>query len=121
MLYPTRGGLSHARRGSRGCADGLCPIQDSLLCDLSPWRLGLALKGQFWLTKQNIFTENCLRQRNPQDPLISLISLATVDLSLLVNCFEFPVKDLSGKIKLSFFFNHQLKQLVVCSQLAVNF
>ena len=48
MLYPTLGGLSHARRGPRGCADGLWPIQDSLLCDLPPWWLRLALMGKFW-------------------------------------------------------------------------
>ena len=89
--------------GLSGCADGLCTIHDSLLCDLSSWRLGLALKGRFWLKKQNLFTENCLRQRNPKDPLLSLISLTTVDLSLSVICFEFPVRDLSGKFKLSFF------------------
>ena len=50
--------------------------------------------------KQNLFTDNCLRQRNPKDPLISL---TTVDLSLSVICIEFPVRDLSGKFKLSFF------------------
>ena len=92
--------------GLSGCADGLCPIQDSLLCDLSPWQLGLALKSRFGLENQNLFTENCLRQRNPQGPLISLISLKTVDQSLSIICFKFPVRDVSGNSN-SVFFNHQ--------------
>ena len=80
------GGLSHARRGPRGCADGLWPIQDSLLCDLSPWWLRLALMGKFW------------QQRS-----LDLFDLKTVDQSLSVISFEFPVRHLSGKFKLSFF------------------
>ena len=57
QLYTINESEEDARRGSCGCADGLWPIQNSSLCDLSPWRLWLALKGQFWLKKQNLFTE----------------------------------------------------------------
>ena len=66
-------GVSLIHEGAlAGVRDGLWPIQDSLLFDLSPWQLGLALKGHFGLKKQNLFTENCLIHRNSKDPLISL-------------------------------------------------
>ena len=108
MLYPTLGGLSHARRGPRGCADGLWLIQDSLQCDLSPWWLGLALtwKCKFGL-KNKIYLLRLLNSHCQSFVLNSQSKTwAGNSNAVFLNRQNWPPNQ---------------KQLLVCSQLAVNF
>ena len=41
------------REGLSGCSDGLWPIQDSLMCDLSPLEVPLSRRYEFFLRPTN--------------------------------------------------------------------